>query len=67
MIKNSISANTFKTYSTGFKKWSTWCRKFDFKIYPVDSKCLLLSIADLVDKKVSVPVLNSDFFYKLGA
>ena len=62
VIKNSISANTFKTYFTRFKKWSTWCRKFDFKIYPVDSKCLLLFIADLVDKKVSVPVLNTVIF-----
>ena len=46
VIKNSISANTHKTYASGFKKWTAWCSKFNFKVFPVEIKCLLLFISD---------------------
>lgn len=59
VLKSSISSNTFKSYTSGFKKWSVWCNKFNFKVFPAEQKHLLLFISELIDKKVSVATLNS--------
>ena len=62
VLQSSISMNTYKSYSAGFKKWATWCSKFDFKIFPVEQKLLLLFISELIHRKVSTAVLNSVIF-----
>ena len=62
VLQSSISMNTYKSYSAGFKKWATWCSKFDLKIFPVEQKLLLLFISELIHSKVSTAVLNSVIF-----
>ena len=59
VLKSSISSNTFKNYTSGFKKWSVWCNKFNFNVFPAEQKHLLLFISELIDKKVSDATLNS--------
>ena len=28
VLKSSISENTLKSYTVGFKRWTKWCQKF---------------------------------------
>ena len=38
VLKSSVSENTFKSYTSGFKKWLEWSQKFKFNDFPVDKK-----------------------------
>lgn len=46
VLQSYISMNTYKSYSAGFKKWAPWCNRFDFNIFPVEQKLLLLFISE---------------------
>lgn len=41
------------------KKWSKWCQKFNFTVFPVNKEHLMLFISSLVDKAISVSLLNN--------
>ena len=59
VLKSSVSENTYKSYTFGFKKWLKWSKKFKFKPFPVNKKHLMLFITELTDKKVSVSIMNN--------
>ena len=59
VLKNLVSANTYKSYTLGFKKWLKWVQKFKFQPFPVNKKHLMLFIAELTEESVSVAVLNN--------
>ena len=37
VLKSSVSENTYKSYTFGFKKWLKWSKKFKFKPFPVNT------------------------------
>ena len=59
ILKCSISQNTFKSYSSGFRKWSEWCKKYNLTAFPVEQRNLLLFMSDIKEKQSSVQTLNS--------
>ena len=35
VLKSSISENTFKSYTMGYKRWTKWCQEFKLSVFLV--------------------------------
>lgn len=62
IIRAGKSENTNKQYDLYFKKFTEWCCQYKFSALPADGCIVVLYISYLVQKNVSVSVLNSNFF-----
>ena len=63
VLNSSVSENTYKSYTFGFKKWLKWSKKFKFKPFLVNKKHLMLFITELTDKKVSAAIMNNILYF----
>lgn len=63
-VRSSKSDNTNKQYDYYFGNFEflEWCRLYKFSALPADACIVVLYISFLVQKNVSVLVLNSNFF-----
>lgn len=62
IVRAGKSENTNKQYDLYFKKFTEWCSHYKFSALPADVCTVVLYISYLVQKNVSVSVLNSIFF-----